>query len=381
VTRLRTICAGLLGSMWLSFALAQGGAANGGEDQQIIDALRRWAADILVLPTDGRLDPEMHRAGTEMAQEHRARLESLLPQWLAEERASSTAPPSPGELWARSRARFANEIALWFLASGGPAHDAAWIEALQQPGICSSTANLTWLGWRLRMLQHLPAAERSAALAGERRILQEGWGATRSPPPARPIPSQEEQVQRAIAELKSGDHRVGIALPPVLAERLLSNEDGKLASLDWLERCAAHQWSLRARLPEPGVRRDEALLAYRYAMMPLAQQSLLSPEDLKELASAPPSAEYPKFARQFVVEGQITVEREVDASGRLLNVAFVKRVVSVAGIRGVRPVAFETALDDASLARATDLPTTKPATDPLDGGRKRQRVEFKWRLE
>ena len=80
----------------------------------------------------------------------------------------------------------------------------------------------------------------------------------------------------------------------------------------------------------------------------------------------------------FEIEGTVRVEVEVDAQGSLLSARIKERSIKVPGLHGARPVAFETALDEASLARAR-LAWKRPPATTTEAGVKT--LEFVWRLE
>ena len=70
-----------------------------------------------------------------------------------------------------------------------------------------------------------------------------------------------------------------------------------------------------------------------------------------------------------------TVNRHVDATGKVTDVRLTGRKVTVSGIRGVRAVAFETIFDRASNANAMQaVPFTKSQPPPA-------RYEMVWDLQ
>ena len=76
-----------------------------------------------------------------------------------------------------------------------------------------------------------------------------------------------------------------------------------------------------------------------------------------------PSA-YPEFARRFDVSGVTTISRRFDAAGKPEHASVVARKITVPGIRGVRPIAFEDAFDAASVQHAFAEPVAKPGATP-----------------
>ena len=121
----------------------------------------------------------------------------------------------------------------------------------------------------------------------------------------------------------------------------------------------------------------QALQAWRYAVAPQAYELL----DVPKVETTPSAKWYSSFTRRFEVEGDVTAEVDVDATGRVLSTSVVQRNIQVPGIRGVRPVAFETVLDDASRVRIQALRPTLSQPDEFRDGQAQRLATFSWRLK
>jgi hypothetical protein len=331
-------------------------------DDQIVNDLMAWMRKIFELSPTSALDAQTRSAVSQMAQEHLERVPTVLRGWLAAE--SDEADSTTGRQQ-RVFARVANELALWRLQSDGPEHDAAWLVTMERPNVCRhSDPAISYFERLALMWQSAPASHRIALLKAERAVLAR-WGAT-ARAPARPVPSAEDELRAAM----EGSGRVAASALPMtpLVATVLLKDGAHWRSINERDRCAVLQWWLRGAHDAAGAARADRLLAWRYATMPSAELWFGGAQAAKEGSQA----EYPDFARRWLVEGSIAVEIRAAGSGSKGSERIVARRVSVPGIRGQRAVAFETALDDASLARAAALDrSTEPA----------RRVEFVWKLQ
>jgi len=374
--RIWKTCAGLLATLACCSSVAQDAVPDAAAERELAGELQRRLTAVLTVPADLAVDASLREAGAAMASEHVARMEPVLRQWVAEER--SAAPGlAIGHHGKHLFARFVNELSLWHIDSAGHGHDEVMLGAISKPGICRLIIDRSHYAWRLLLVQAVPAAQREAALAGERELLGR-WGTSRPSLPARPVPSQHELEQQAIAQIKTGKARFDRALPPLLASQLLRDDKETLGRA---ATCALHQWWLSVALRKGGAQRDDVLNAYRYAMMPVASDLLTAPSSASSATPAGAAQPYPPFANYYGVEGRITVESTIDAGGRFKHARVVDRVVTVAGIRNTRPVAFETALDEGSIAQAAALSYPKPEPSGLKDGTVTGRVPIGWRLE
>jgi hypothetical protein len=332
-------------------------------DDRIVAELMGWMRAVFTLSPSTPLDPEVRAAASQMAQEHLERLPALFRTWLAD--------PPDGATMSRSQqlhARAANELAVWRLQSAGPAHDSALLATMEQPNACRQVdLGESYFERLVLMWQSAPDEQRPTLLASEKMLL-ERWGLPVELPP-RPVPSATDALGHAIERLQTAGVRGAVPMTPVVATTLLK-EGTPWRALTQRNGCAALQWWLRSELATAAGKRDAALLTWRYAMMPAAD--LWFPETASEAKKAKES-EYPTFARRWQVEGRITVEVGPDRDGTASASRIVARDVTIPGIRGNRPVAFETALDHASLARADALGNAAHAAG--------RRVEFAWKLQ
>lgn len=319
----------------------------------ITQGLRREVVRIFTLDKDLPLDPAMHTAAKKIAEEHVARFDKLLPVWLSEEFAFESQAgktPSFREASAALLARLLNELALWQIEPGDAHYEAATLTALRNGSVaCYGIRDSLASDFTVRVLriQTLPPAEREAMLASERQLLTH-WGQAR--PNLAPWPDPLPQ-QAAYALLRrgppEGDHP-RLALPPGLASDVFGN-GVDYAALQPAERCLLQHWWLRESLRQ-GMPPATVLNAFRYGTMLTAVARYGSTFDKpggatgKDVAGPPP---YPGVAKYFAVTGVTTVNVQLDRDGNPLQASVIGRQVQVPGIRGVRPVAFENAFDDA----------------------------------
>lgn len=373
----------MLWALLLCSATAAQTAPVSSATQQVLQdeaaPLNSWLALMFALPDGVSLDPPLRAAATEMAAEHRLRMSAVFTTWVSQERAASGASTIPAQTRLRLHRRLANEVALWKLSSFGPGLDQTLQAAFLKPGVCRDMGQQSFFADQMLWLQALPASQREVALLKERGLLN-AWGTARTSLPDWPV-LPPESVPKALAQLRSGTARFDPALPPVLAARLLGDEEASLASLPWNERCALNQWWLRVALRKSVALRDQALVTFRYALMPLATEGWTGLASSAASGAATAAQDYPPFASRHGVEGTITVQSVVDMEGRFQRATVVRREVTVDGIRGVRPVAFETVLDEASLARAARVAYPKKTAAQTKDGLYVGSFEIVWKLE
>jgi hypothetical protein len=334
--------------------------------EQVIDNLNGWAERLFSLPAAMSLDADLRRDAEALLAEHRTRVRASAAAWVAEEQSLLGADASAGALSLPVMARLANELALWQLDSTGETHDALMLRALRSPVFCRARSTIAPVHTLLAALQSLPAPERAAALAAQRSLLQR-WGQPREVPP-RPdlhLPDHALAALQGLRALARPVHEP--PLPPVLAWNQLSTPPRTLGPA---HRCALLQWALqREDLRQAPA--AEQLNLLRYGLLFVAAD-WLSERD----APAVNDAGYPTLAARFEVTGDIAVAGRVRSSGEGLEaLRIVAREINVPGIRGVRPVAFDTALDAASLERAAAV-TLDRATPGVA-----RTLSFNWRLQ
>jgi hypothetical protein len=163
----------------------------------------------------------------------------------------------------------------------------------------------------------------------------------------------------------------------MLASNLLAKEEN-YGTFAFDGRCALQQWWLRVSLTQ-GVAPAAALSAFRYGTLMTATARF---DDMYEAATYNPPADgtnqpppYPGLARRFEVEGSTTLVRKLDAAGKPVEASVVSRDLTVRGIRGVRPVAFEDAFDAVSVQYALRGGGAVPGA-PLP-----QRFAMQWSLQ
>jgi hypothetical protein len=215
--------------------------------------------------------------------------------------------------------------------------------------------------------------------AGEAELLRR-FAAPRDAVPPRPIVPASERAEQLLQQIKSGGARPQVAMPPVLAAQLFGPDDS-VDALGAESRCALHQWWLQNALRDASQQPDEAALVFRYAQLADASRLLPAPPATSADKTQAQADGYPDLARAFIVQGRTVVEALVDEQGRLRRARVVQRDLTVPGIHGIRPVAFETTLDQASTERAKSVKFQQPDPAKPKGGESAQRIEFVWRLE
>jgi hypothetical protein len=243
-----------------------------------------------------------------------------------------------------------NELALWQVEPGDAAYEQATLEVLKTSPLACRTAGDTRyhdFSSRIMRVQFMPPERRAAALATERELL-EHWGKPRSAVQPWPNPLPQDAGMAAVALIRSGGKRPPLALAPHLASSLLAEREG-YNDLAWETKCAFQRWWLLVSLAQ-GDTTAAALNAFRYGTLITATdrfgrqfESEGEPAS-KAKASARPG--YPKLALHFDVTGSTKVSRWRDASGKPERASVTDRNITVRGIRGVRPVAFENTFDE-----------------------------------
>jgi hypothetical protein len=343
------------------------------------------------LPKALKLDPKLRTQTESLRTAHLEHMHQLLPLWLREElrRQTEEKVRERYSLFYAVWAQVLNELALWQLEPGDAAYEQATLEALKSgPQACHPEGDPRYLDFasRVMRLQAMPPAQREAALATERELLAH-WGKPRATIPAWPDPLPQEagmaQVVRMRAEGPPSPLGLSPVLPPLLASELLAKRRN-YDDLPGETKCLFQQWWLRAGLAQ-GATPAAALAAFRYGTMISAMDRVGQGfEDQEANAAARAAAEaaakgvppYPRMANAFDVEGTTTVRRRLDAAGKPGQASVVKRDITVRGIRGVRPVAFENTFDALSMKYSlTAQVAAKPDPD------NNQVFQMAWKLE
>lgn len=350
----------------LGMGLVALATASDADAAKLNEAIKPVAAAFALKEGD-LADPELLAAGRAMAEVHLARARALLPAWLAEARAQSPAGAPPHEADSRLYARIVNELALWSLDSPGAEFDAVQLEALKRPGLCRGLDNVSEFAFALRLWQGWSPAQRDAGVQAERQRLAR-WGEARPGLPGLPSPLPDARLRSVLAEARVADGSFETVMPPVLANLVFNQPDWFPQHRGSL-RCEAFQWQLRDHLRRQSGAAADALAVMRHALMRVFQ-----PEE--EPAGALASGAYPRAAAVFGVEGRVVVELLPAAKALPPRAAVVSRQITVPGLSGVRPAAFEGLLDEASLLRARAVPA-----DPGSERGVRRVVELEWKLQ
>ncbi|MYM69951.1 hypothetical protein GTP45_24325 [Pseudoduganella sp. FT55W] len=352
-------------------------AAPDKQDQDALQNLRNHLARSFELAPELPLDDDLRARAGQLSAAHLERINALLPLWMEEERTLQSTGGKQAERWSvffALWARLLNELALWQLEPGDAAYEQATLAALKgSPLQCKlhGDSHFTDYAARIARIQQLPAAQRPAMLATERELLAH-WGQPRPAPAAWPEPLPQE----AALALLSSRQQDRPPLPPTLAVQLLS-EGKDYAAMAREDQCLLHLWWFKRNLQQ-GVAPAVALSAFRYGTMISAEMRFAgmfeSGTTNGKPAPAPADGKlpYPPIASRFHAVGATVVQLKLNANGKPQQASVVGRTVTVPGIRGARPVAFETLFDAATLKYAMDgrLPT-----DPTF------KVQLVWKLE
>ncbi|RZT08343.1 hypothetical protein SAMN05216319_3243 [Duganella sp. CF402] len=353
-------------------------AAPDKQDQDTLQTLRIHLTRSFELSPELPLDADLRARANELSAAHLERISALLPAWLAEERklqSASGKPAEPSYVYFALWARLLNELALWQLEPGDAAYEQATVAALgASPLQCNlhNDSRFTDYAARIARIQQLPAAQRPAMLAAERESLAR-WGQPRPAPAAWPEPLPQ---QAALALLAPGQ-KDRPALPPTLAAQLLS-EKKDYATMAREDQCLLQLWWFKRSLQQ-GVAPAIALSAFRYGTMISADVRFAGMFEPPSAVSKPAPAAatgkppFPPIATRFQAGGATVVQFKQDASGKTQQASVVARNISVPGIRGVRPVAFETLFDAQTLKYAMD--------NKLPAGGAVSKLQLVWKME
>ncbi|MYN19173.1 hypothetical protein GTP81_20685 [Rugamonas sp. FT107W] len=340
--------------------LASAATTDEAENAEIIKGLHSALLRSFALDKDLRLDPALRSAADEISAAHIARIDRLFPLWLAEERqaqATAAAAKASGDapVFFAARARMLNELALWQIDPGDADYERATLAVLQSsPRVCFVAGDYrhTDFAARIVRIQAMPAGQRAAALATERRLLGR-WGQARADVPAWPDPLPQDAGAQWRKRVALAGERPVLALSPVLAHAMVV-EKKSFEELHPQLKCALQQWWLQVSLRQ-GATPAAALNAFRYGTLINAADRFgndadRAPPDGKPAAGGVPA--YPAIAARFYVTGTTTIRARLDAAGKPVQASVAGRKIDVPGIRGVRPVAFENVFDAAAVKYA-----------------------------
>jgi hypothetical protein len=331
------------------------------QDAALVKGVVAWNENALALPDDMTLDPSLREWVAQLEREHGARMRTLVPAWIAEERAAAKDPNLRGaDLIQALYLRSINEIAIGSVESVGPVHDEAWLKAVLAPTACRFLP-LAHFARRIAMIQAAPPDTRPALLAAEKELLSR-WGTPRQGLPPRPAAAELMAADHAITRLREGLPVTAAPMTPLLAGQVFAR-DRKPGKPDRWEQCARSQWWLQSQLADGKTDRTQALRIYRFATMPDVGDFVPADYKPKAASTAQPAGKpaYPPAANYFHVEGETTLHVSTDDQGHAFKAEVVARQMRVPGVRDNRPLAFETLLDDAALqfARQRSYPVGK----------------------
>jgi hypothetical protein len=352
------------------FCLAASALAQDGEQAEMVRSLHAHLARSFTLGQDLPIDPGLRSAADDIAAAHMARIDKLFPAWVQEERklqATAGKPADARNVFFAVWARLLNELALWQLEPGDAEYERATLAVLQTaPRVCQIPGDFRFHDYasRVMRLQAMPEPQRSAALASERQLLAH-WGQPRATLQPWPDPLPQEQAMQQVRRLQTAGQRPALALSPLLTVELLG-EQKELPALHPQVMCALQAWQLRVSVKQ-GASPAAALSAFRYGTLITATERLAGMFDpasgeTPAVADKAPLPAFPALAGHFQVTGKTTMRVQLDGAGKATQASVANRKIDVVGIRGTRPVAFETTFDRPALDYALKTRTyDKPA--------------------
>lgn len=325
-----------------------------GQYAEILAQLHREVALVFTLDAKLELDPPLRASAMALGDAHLAQVDRMLESWLNEEAAQQTETKAGRDLYTAVHARLLNELAMWQLDAGDAAYEEATLAVLKTARrVCVGNADWRFNDFsrKVARIQAMPAWRRDAALATERQLLAR-WDKARPAIPAMPEPLPQDAVATFIQRWQDGAPRPALALPPMLADALLSKRSA-YAALDRDEQCGLHQWWLQLSLLQ-GATPAQVLYGFRYATLNTVTERYAGAYDDTGGGAMPPATRsgYPQLARRFSATGTSTVRVQLDSAQLPRQASIVERTLQVPGIRSARPIAFEQIFDAAALSHA-----------------------------
>jgi hypothetical protein len=344
--------------------------------ERVVAVMQRELDIYLMLPTDWQMAPDLRRGAQAVLDEAAPRLRSRLRQWALELApvAMKAGPRGDLALELALGNRYVNEAALNLLDNAGPEHLAWRSRVAGTAGWCRHQLGSPLWGEVLFEIERLPEAERTAALDHERQVLAR-WGLPRPGLPDRPTFSLDAYAATLLARLRDGapERRPPVAMVPVVAATLLADKAPPLAGSDTeapphrAVRCAALQWALANARAERRAAPEVLDNAFRHGRVQRLEDLPRPPEQTSSpQADALREMGYPPHVARRELTGLVRVEIVRDGTGRVAEARVVRRQLGAPGLQGRRPVAFETALDEASLVKARALRGTAAGTSTVD---------------
>jgi len=317
----------------------------------------RWLQQDLALPADLAVDAETRAAATDVAAKQIARMRSRWEQWARSQWQRVPASERPF-LPDRFRAFYVNEWAAMHVQSLGAEADHLMLAAWQRPAYCRVQLEEGWFANLLLAVAQLPAPQRAVVWAAQDKAWNRLARREELPTAQAPVIPIADDIGQLVKAMRSQSPRTAPPMVPVLAWRRLVRGQETVS-------CPALQWWLQQAVRRPGA--DERALSdeYRYVTRPLPAD----PPNAKDQATA----NYPPAAADYGAEGKVKLQAR-RSGGRMVDPVVVGRQITVPGLEGERPIAFETLFDAAALQRVRQVQQNEPDND-------RVYFEFVWRLQ
>jgi hypothetical protein len=271
--------------------------------------------------------------------------------------------------------RAVNEAALWFADAEPNASDVVWVEALKHEGLCQGLTVAEPAAQMAALIEALPPERRAAAWAGEAARLAH-WGQE-----ARTLPSPPDRALE--------DSLVPALTPPALAETLgrmpaalqaaVQTPGWTLATQAPTQRCELLRWWSQEQVRLKRLSPRHAMQAWRTALAPRSVDFLL-PGQPRSGAGAMGQRGYPLVAQRLALVGDVFVEQDVDATGKVRHAYIQRRELHTAGLGKQVPVGLEHELDQATLKRVAAMTPQVPDPTSLHDGVATRRVGIEWAL-
>jgi hypothetical protein len=322
------------------------------------DAGTEWLSHDVAVPAELKIDAEARGQAERVGARQVERMRVIWERWAQAQWRRVPAAERP-RLTQRLNAYYLNQRAAMHMQTLGEDGDRLMLAAWQRPSYCRLEPERGWFADTAVAVSQLPPQERAALWAAQDAAWERQVSGAALPMMAVPEIPLSRAIQEKVASWTSQVVRGGPAMTPVLAwSRLVRRKSDAIT-------CSVRQWWLQHALLSPGAEGRSLAEAIRYDTLPLPTYE--SPP------AGQPADGYPVAAMRHGVEGVLQVHARL-AGGRLQNPVVASRRITVPGLEGERPIAFETIFDEQTLARARQARQEGPDAD-------RVTVEFVWRLQ
>jgi len=322
------------------------------------DAGTEWLNRDVAVPAELKIDAEARGQAERVGARQMERMGVVWERWARAQWRRVPVADRP-RLAQRLHAYYLNQRAAMHMQTLGEDGDRLMLAAWQRPSYCRLEPEDGWFANTVVAVSQLQPQQRAAVWAAQDTAWERQASGSGLPMMAAPEIPLSRAIQDKVASWSSQAVRAGPAMIPVLAwSRLVRRKSDAVT-------CSVRLWWLQHALLLPGADQRSLAEAIRYDTLPLPTYE--SPP------AGQPADGYPVAAMRHGVEGVLQVHARL-AGGRLQNPVVASRRITVPGLEGERPIAFETIFDEPTLARARQARQEGPDAD-------RVTVEFVWRLQ